>query len=138
MQSLQSVFSFCCPISSSVLDTSFLFASTNIGLNIYKPWWQVFLPKPNAKAQESETSSFVLVEFGLFVSLFLNLLYLAHVVPSSCSVNNCWMSEWISELHLFVPWYSNGYTIYGAQCKMKITPPCSKSKKNCDIKDTKI
>ena len=91
MQSLQSVLSFCCPVSSSLLDTSFLFASTNIGLNIYKPWWQVFLPKPDAKAQESESSSFVLVGFGLFVSLFLNFLYLAYVVPSSCSINNCWI-----------------------------------------------
>ena len=138
MQSLQSVLSFCCPVSSSLLDTSFLFASTNIGLNIYKPWWQVFLPKPDAKAQESESSSFVLVGFGLFVSLFLNFLYLAYVVPSSCSINNCWMSEWISELQLSVAWYSNGYTIYGAQCKMQIILPCSKSRKNYDIKDTKI
>ena len=28
-----------------------------------------------------------------------------------------------------MPWYSNSYTIYGAKCKMQITPPCSKSRK---------
>lgn len=130
MQSLQSVLSFCCPVSSSLLATSFLFASTNIGLNIYKPWWQVFLPKPDAKAQESESSSFVLVGFGLFVSLFLNFLYLAYVVPSSCSINNCW--KWVNEsLNYSYLWLGTAMAtqFMGPNAKCKLYPLVQKAEK---------